>query len=155
MPETTVLRRALDYFGLSKTTTTSNSDDDAIDRPGDYGKTVARLHDDEREVGPLNAEESRRLRRIKLFGATGSVLILIGSLGTGAIPVLQNPVAGMRVLSLPSRMFGTALALSIGGTLTLVVAWLLLGRFAVGRLSVEVRNGRLSLIHISEPTRPY
>lgn len=142
MPETTVLRRALDYFGLSKTTTTSNSDDDAIDRPGDYGKTVARLHDDEREVGPLNAEESRRLRRIKLFGATGSVLILIGSLGTGAIPVLQNPVAGMRVLSLPSRMFGTALALSIGGTLTLVVAWLLLGRFAVGRLSVEVRNGR-------------
>ena len=142
MPETTVLRRALDYFGLSKTTTTSNSDDDAIDRPGDYGKTVARLHDDEREVGPLNAEESRRLRRIKLFGATGSVLILIGSLGTGAIPVLQNPVAGMRVLSLPSRMFGTALALSISGTLTLVVAWLLLGRFAVGRLSVEVRNGR-------------
>ncbi|MCH5643488.1 MULTISPECIES: polyprenol phosphomannose-dependent alpha 1,6 mannosyltransferase MptB [unclassified Gordonia (in: high G+C Gram-positive bacteria)] len=141
MPETTVLRRALDYFGLSKTTTPSSAGD-AIDRPGNYGKAVARLHDDEREVGPLNAEETRRLRRIKLFGATGSVLILIGSLGTGAIPVLQNPVAGMRVLSLPSRMFGTALALSIGGTITLVVAWLLLGRFAVGRLSVEVRNGR-------------
>ncbi|MDL9935829.1 polyprenol phosphomannose-dependent alpha 1,6 mannosyltransferase MptB [Gordonia sp. ABSL1-1] len=141
MPETTVLRRTLDYFGLSKSTPAA-TDDDATDRPGDYGKTVARLHDDEREVGPLNAEESRRLRRIKLFGATGSVLILIGSLGTGAIPVLQNPVAGMRVLSLPSRMFGTALALSIGGTITLVVAWLLLGRFAIGRLSVEVRQGR-------------
>ncbi len=83
----------LDYLGLRKQRPAA-----AGAEPGDYGKTVARLHDDEREVGPLNAEETRRLRRIKLFGATGSVLILIGALGTGAVPVLQNPVAGMRVL---------------------------------------------------------
>ncbi|MFC4743260.1 polyprenol phosphomannose-dependent alpha 1,6 mannosyltransferase MptB [Gordonia hankookensis] len=138
------LRRSADYLGLSRNRSRTDTAqvDDTIDRRGDYGKAVARLHDDEREVGPLNAAENKRLLRIKLFGATGSVLLLIGSLGTGAVPVLQNPVAGMRVLSLPSRMWSTALTLSIGGTIMLVVAWLLIGRFAVGRFSVEVRRGR-------------
>ena len=155
MPDTTVtggrarslgprLRGAVDYLGLrrSRPRRDNGAADDATERRGDYGRTVARLHDDEREVGPLNEAENRRLLRIKLFGATGSVLLLIGSLGTGAIPVLQNPVAGMRVLSLPSRMWSTALTLSIGGTIMLVVAWLLIGRFAVGRFGVEVLHGR-------------
>ncbi|MEE4022998.1 polyprenol phosphomannose-dependent alpha 1,6 mannosyltransferase MptB [Gordonia sp. PKS22-38] len=134
-----------EYLGLRRAGPQRDNDDVEIDdteRRGDYGRAVARLHDDEREVGPLNDAENRRLFRIKLFGATGSVLLLIGSLGTGAIPVLQNPVAGMRVLSLPSRMWSTALTLSIGGTIMLVVAWLLIGRFAVGRFGVEVLHGR-------------
>ncbi len=138
----TLLLAVLDYLGLRKQRPAGTPSADATEQRGDYGKAVARLHDDEREVGPLDETENRRLRRIKLFGATGSVLILIGALGTGAVPVLQNPVAGMRVLSLPSRMFGTALALSIGGSIILVVAWLLIGRFAVGRFSVEVLHGR-------------
>ncbi len=141
MPETTILRRGLEYLGLTRPDRDTGGPD-PTERRGAYGETIARLHDDEREVGPLNAAETRRLRRIKLFGATGSVLLLIGSLGTGQIPVLQNPVAGMRVLSLPSRMWSTALTLSIGGTIMLVVAWLLIGRFAVGRFSVEVLGGR-------------
>ncbi|MFW0794635.1 polyprenol phosphomannose-dependent alpha 1,6 mannosyltransferase MptB [Gordonia sp. CPCC 205515] len=128
-----------DYLGLTPSRPRPDRGDQ---RRGDYGKAVARLHDDEREVGPLNDQENSRLTRIKLFGATGSVLMLIGSLGTGQIPVLQNPIAGVRVLSLPSRMWSTALTLSIGGTIMLVVAWLLIGRFAVGRFSVEVLNGR-------------
>ncbi len=133
----------LDYLGLAPRRRRSDAQRAGADAdtPGDYGAAVAVLHADEAEVGPLNAEEDKRLQRIKIFGATGSLLLLIGSLGTGAIPVSQNPVAGMRLLSLPSRMFGTALTLSIGGTLMLVVAWLLIGRFAVGRLSVEVFHG--------------
>ncbi|GED98075.1 polyprenol phosphomannose-dependent alpha 1,6 mannosyltransferase MptB [Gordonia crocea] len=132
----------LDYLGLSPRRKRAgepappNRDDES-----EFGASVAGLHTDEPEVGPLDADENKRLTRIKIFGATGSILLLIGSLGTGAIPVSQNPVAGMRLLSLPSRMFGTALSLSIGGTLMLVVAWLLIGRFAVGRLSVEVFHG--------------
>ncbi|WLP93298.1 polyprenol phosphomannose-dependent alpha 1,6 mannosyltransferase MptB [Gordonia sp. NB41Y] len=133
------LRRVLDHVGLTKP---AKSDAPGVDRRGDYGVSVAKLHDRERDAGPLTADENRRLLRIKLFGATGSVLLLIGSLATGQIPVLQNPVAGMRVLSLPSRMWSTALTLSIGGTIMLVVAWLLLGRFAVGRFGVEVLHGR-------------
>lgn len=140
MSETTTRLRAVrDYLGLTPARPRPDRGDQ---RRGDYGKTVARLHDDEREVGPLNAAENSRLTRIKLFGATGSVLLLIGSLGTGQVPVLQNPIAGMRVLSLPSRMWSTALTMSIGGTIMLVVAWLLIGRFAVGRFSVEVLGGR-------------
>lgn len=144
MPESrgssaTALRRASDYIGLTRPARRRNGD---VDPRGDYGVTVAKLHDREREVGPLNAAENRRLWRIKLFGATGTILMLVGSLGTGQIPVLQNPVAGVRVLSLPSRMWSTALTLSIGGTIMLVVAWLLIGRFAVGRFSVEVLRGR-------------
>ncbi|MFW0784978.1 polyprenol phosphomannose-dependent alpha 1,6 mannosyltransferase MptB [Gordonia sp. CPCC 206044] len=143
-PDRSRVHKVLDYAGLRrpKTARTGENVDQGTERRGDYGKTVARLHDDEREVGPLDAAENRRLLRIKLFGATGSILLLIGSLGTGQIPVLQNPVAGMRVLSLPSRMWSTALTLSIGGTIMLVVAWLLIGRFAVGRFSVEVLQGR-------------
>ncbi|MGC4932377.1 polyprenol phosphomannose-dependent alpha 1,6 mannosyltransferase MptB [Gordonia sp. DT30] len=139
--EATVLRRALEYVGLGAPARAVGRDPE---RRGDYGVTVAKLHDrePEPEVGPLDAAENRRLLRIKLFGATGSILMLVGSLGTGQIPVLQNPVAGMRVLSLPSRMWSTALTLSIGGTIMLVVAWLLIGRFAVGRFSVEVLHGR-------------
>ncbi|WP_454163484.1 polyprenol phosphomannose-dependent alpha 1,6 mannosyltransferase MptB [Gordonia iterans] len=131
------VRPALDYLGLSRPS--RNTD---IDATGDYGITVARLHGDEREVGPLNALENLRLRRIRLFGTTGAVLILIGSLGTGMMPVLQNPIVGMRVLSLPSRMYSTALTVSIGGTMMLVVAWILLGRYAIGRYSVEVAENR-------------
>ena len=58
----------------------------------------------------------------------------VGALGAGAQPVLQNPVVGIRILSLPSRMASTALTVTMTGTVMVVLAWLLLGRFAVGRL---------------------
>ncbi|MGB6039192.1 MAG: hypothetical protein WBG39_05000, partial [Gordonia sp. (in: high G+C Gram-positive bacteria)] len=96
MPALPALRRTLDYIGLSKPAV-----DHDVDRIGDFGTTVARMHDDEQEVGPLNRLETLRMRRIRLFGTTGSMLILIGSLGTGMLPVLQNPIVGMRILSLP------------------------------------------------------
>ncbi|WP_375004123.1 polyprenol phosphomannose-dependent alpha 1,6 mannosyltransferase MptB [Gordonia sp. PS3] len=131
------MRRTLDYVGLGKPAVEHDAD-----RIGDFGTTVARMHDDEREVGPLNRLETLRMRRIRLFGTTGSILILIGSLGTGMLPVLQNPIVGTRVLSLPSRMYSTALTISIGGAIMLVVAWVMLGRYAVGRYRVEVAEGR-------------
>ena len=130
-------RRLATHLGLIR-----DREQPDADTIGDYGKALARLHDDEREVGPLNERENLLLNRIRIFGATGSILLLIGSLGTGQIPVLQNPVAGTRVLSLPSRMWSTSLTLTVAGTIILVLAWLLIGRFAVGRLSVEVLAGR-------------
>lgn len=131
------MRAALDHLGLSRPS--RNTD---IDATGDYGVSLARLHGEDAHVGPLNPLENKRLRRIRVFGTTGAVLILIGSLGTGMMPVLQNPIVGMRVLSLPSRMFSTALTISIGGTMMLVLAWILLGRYAIGRYSVEVAENR-------------
>lgn len=131
------MRDALDYLGLSRPSRNSG-----VDATGDYGVTLARMHGDEHEVGSLNALDKLHLRRIRLFGTVGAVLILIGSLGTGMMPVLQNPITGVRILSLPARMFTTALTISIAGTMILVVAWVLIGRFAIGRYSVEVAENR-------------
>ncbi len=131
------MRRTVDYIGLAKPAAQRD-----VDRTGDYGTSVARMHDDEHETGPLNRLETLRMRRIRLFGTTGSMLILIGSLGTGMLPVLQNPIVGTRILSLPSRMYSTALTVSIGGAIMLTVAWVMLGRYAIGRFRVEVAEGR-------------
>ncbi|RRQ28942.1 hypothetical protein DK926_05715 [Rhodococcus sp. Eu-32] len=95
---------------------------------------MAALHGDEPEAPGLNASETSQLRAIRRFGAAGAILMAVGALGAGAQPVLQNPVAGVRVLSLPSRMASSALTITMTGTVIVVLAWLLLGRFAVGRL---------------------
>lgn len=92
------------------------------------------LHGDEHESPGLNETETVQLRRVRQFGAAGAILMAVGALGAGAQPVLQNPVVGIRILSLPSRMASTALTVTMTGTVMVVLAWLLLGRFAVGRL---------------------
>ncbi|AYJ51924.1 polyprenol phosphomannose-dependent alpha 1,6 mannosyltransferase MptB [Rhodococcus sp. P1Y] len=96
--------------------------------------SVAILHGDEAEAPGLNESETGQLRGIRRFGAAGAILMAAGALGAGAQPVLQNPVVGIRILSLPSRMATTALTVTMIGTVMVVLAWLLLGRFAVGRL---------------------
>ncbi len=95
---------------------------------------MSKLHGDEAESPGLDDTETRQLRRIRQFGAAGAILMALGALGAGAQPVLQNPVVGIRILSLPSRMASTALTVTMTGTVMVVLAWLLLGRFAVGRL---------------------
>ncbi|CAM3073877.1 polyprenol phosphomannose-dependent alpha 1,6 mannosyltransferase MptB [Prescottella defluvii] len=96
------------------------------------------LHGDEPEAPGLDARENRQLHYIRLFGATGAVLMAVGALGAGAQPVLQNPVQGLRLLGLPARMPSATLSMAMTGTVMVVLAWLLLGRFAVGSL----RGGR-------------
>ncbi|WP_433703668.1 polyprenol phosphomannose-dependent alpha 1,6 mannosyltransferase MptB [Prescottella equi] len=97
-----------------------------------------RLHGDEPEAPGLDGHETRQLHRIRLFGATGAVLMAVGALGAGAQPVLQNPVQGLRILGLPARMPSATLSMAMTGTVMVVLAWLLLGRFAVG----SMRGGR-------------
>ncbi|WP_338892408.1 polyprenol phosphomannose-dependent alpha 1,6 mannosyltransferase MptB [Rhodococcus sovatensis] len=96
--------------------------------------SVSVLHGDEAEAPGLNEAETGQLRGIRRFGAAGAIMMSLGALGAGAQPVLQNPVVGIRILSLPSRMATTALTVTMIGTVMVVLAWLLLGRFAVGRL---------------------
>ncbi|RVW04109.1 polyprenol phosphomannose-dependent alpha 1,6 mannosyltransferase MptB [Rhodococcus xishaensis] len=92
------------------------------------------LHGDETEAPGLNAHETRQLHWIRLFGATGAVLMAVGALGAGAQPVLQNPVQGLRLLGLPARMTSATLSMTLTGTVMVVLAWLLLGRFAIGNM---------------------
>ena len=96
--------------------------------------SIARLHGDELAVGqPLNDTELVALRRTRVFGATGTVLMGIGALGAGARPVVQDPTFGVRLLNLPSRIQTVSLTMTTTGAVMMALAWLMLGRFALGR----------------------
>ncbi|WP_353373391.1 polyprenol phosphomannose-dependent alpha 1,6 mannosyltransferase MptB [Mycobacterium sp.] len=95
--------------------------------------SIAGWHGDERTVGsPLNDAELIALRRTRLFGATGTVLMAIGALGAGARPVVQDPTFGVRLLNLPSRIQTVSLTMTTTGAVMMALAWLMLGRFALG-----------------------
>ncbi|MEO3760489.1 polyprenol phosphomannose-dependent alpha 1,6 mannosyltransferase MptB [Mycobacterium sp. B14F4] len=95
--------------------------------------SIARWHADERLVGsPLNEAETMALRRTRLFGAAGTVVMAIGALGVGARPVVQDPTFGVRLLNLPSRIQTVSLTMTTTGAVMMTLAWLMLGRFALG-----------------------
>jgi alpha-1,6-mannosyltransferase len=96
--------------------------------------SIASLHGDELAVGqPLNDAELVTLRHTRLFGATGTVLMAIGALGAGARPVVQDPTFGVRLLNLPSRIQTVSLTMTTTGAVMMALAWLMLGRFALGK----------------------
>ena len=95
--------------------------------------SIASLHGDEQAVGsPLNDTELTALQRTRLFGATGTVVMAIGALGAGARPVVQDPTFGVRLLNLPSRISTVSLTMTTTGAVMMALAWLMLGRFALG-----------------------
>lgn len=94
--------------------------------------TAAALHSVEAEVPGLDRRETLQLTRIRLLGATGAVIMAIAALGVGAQPVRQNPTSGMRVLGFFARAHTSTLAMCMIGTVLVIMAWLLLGRFAIG-----------------------
>src|SRR5258707_4391785 len=96
--------------------------------------SIASLHGDEQAVGlPLNTTELTAMQRTRLFGATGTVLMAIGALGAGARPVVQDPTFGGRLLNLPSRIQTVSLTMTTTGAVMMALAWLMLGRFALGK----------------------
>ena len=102
-------------------------------RQHSLSSSIASWHGDERTVGsPLNAPELVAMRRTRLFGATGTVLMGIGALGAGARPVVQDPTFGVRLLNLPSRIQTVSLTMTTTGAVMMALAWLMLGRFALG-----------------------
>ncbi|MGV9414880.1 polyprenol phosphomannose-dependent alpha 1,6 mannosyltransferase MptB [Nocardia sp. NPDC003693] len=98
--------------------------------PADH--TIAVLHTADADAPGLDRRETLQLMRIRLLGATGAVIMAIAALGVGAQPVHQNPTSGVRVLGFFARAHTSTLALCMIGAVLVVMAWLLLGRFAVG-----------------------
>ena len=95
--------------------------------------SIAKLHGDEQvEAPPLTRVELIGMRRTRLFGATGTVLMGIGALGAGARPVVQDPTFGVRLLNLHSRIQTVSLTMTTTGAVMMALAWLMLGRFTLG-----------------------
>ncbi|MGH3950544.1 MAG: polyprenol phosphomannose-dependent alpha 1,6 mannosyltransferase MptB, partial [Pseudonocardiaceae bacterium] len=80
-------------------------------------------------AGPLSETEIRSLAAIRRLGIVGALFLAVGSLGAGAAPVI-NPVQGLPVLRLFARITTVSLAIAVAGMAMMVIAWLLLGRFA-------------------------
>ncbi len=93
---------------------------------------------------PLTGADLIALRRTRLFGSTGTILMAIGALGAGARPVVQDPTFGVRVLNLPSRIQTVSLTMTTTGAVMMALAWLMLGRFALGQSSGSGPLRRLS-----------
>ncbi|WP_268236259.1 polyprenol phosphomannose-dependent alpha 1,6 mannosyltransferase MptB [Hoyosella rhizosphaerae] len=106
--------------------------------------SVAHLHGDETSKPGLDQRETKQLTHVRRFGAAGAILMAIAALGAGAQPVLQNPVVGLRLLGLPARMTTVSLTLGITGTIMVMLAWLMLGKFALGNFVTHSSPRRIS-----------
>ncbi|HEY2204966.1 MAG TPA: polyprenol phosphomannose-dependent alpha 1,6 mannosyltransferase MptB [Pseudonocardia sp.] len=76
---------------------------------------------------PAPARNNPSAHTVRRFGMTGALLMALGSLGAGALPV-PNPVFGLRLLGLPSRNATVAIAVTYAGMAMVVLGWLWLGR---------------------------
>lgn len=74
-------------------------------------------------------------RMARLVGLTGTLLMAVGGLGAGALPV-PNPLFGLRLLGLPSRNTTIAIAVTYTGICLLVLAWLWVGKMLRSRGAV-------------------
>jgi alpha-1,6-mannosyltransferase len=84
---------------------------------------------------PAKAPPRDPSRMARLVGLTGTLLMAIGGLGAGALPV-PNPVFGLRLLGLPSRNTTIAIAVTYTGICLLVLAWLWVGKMLRARGAV-------------------
>ncbi|MEN3266206.1 MAG: alpha,6-mannosyltransferase [Pseudonocardia sp.] len=88
---------------------------------------VARELDGARAPVPVVAPPRDPSRAARRLGLTGTLLMAVGALGSGALPV-PNPLFGLRLLGLPSRNTTIAIAITYAGIGMLVFAWLWVGK---------------------------
>jgi alpha-1,6-mannosyltransferase len=85
--------------------------------------------------GPVAAPPRDPSRIARRLGLTGSLLLAVGALGAGALPV-PNPLFGQRLLGLPSRNATVAIAICYTGLIAVVLAWLWVGKMLRARGAV-------------------
>lgn len=56
--------------------------------------------------------------------------------------MIQDPIFGVRLLNLPSRIQTVSLTMTTTGAVMMTLAWLMLGRFAIGSLRNKGPDGR-------------
>ena len=118
----------------------------ALPRLGRPGSRSSELHDRNDNHGELAASqrERRRFHLLRLLGAVGTLLMGLGGLGGGALPVVGNPWFDMPGGSLLGQMMQASSALVLVGVGLLVTAWLLMAPFVgVGNEQSRVRSAAM------------
>ena len=105
---------------------------DQLPRLGLAGSRSALLHQDRplssAAVPPFSAVQLLRLRIAVFSGTLGSLLIMIGGVGAGAFPVVNNPLWDVPGVNVLARMLHTTSVAVFVGIGFLVCGWLLLMR---------------------------
>ena len=96
-----------------------------------------------RRAGLRTGREQARIAR--RLGLTGSLLMGISALGSGAFPV-PNPLNGLRVLGLPGRNVTVSIAITYAGLGMVVLAWLWIARMLTSRGAVAPAPERRELV---------
>ena len=75
----------------------------------------------------LGIRELNRFQALRWIGTIGSLLVGLGALGAGALPVLGNPYSSFPGGAFMARMLTTSSAMVLVGVGLLVLAWVLMG----------------------------
>ncbi|WP_291313804.1 polyprenol phosphomannose-dependent alpha 1,6 mannosyltransferase MptB [Corynebacterium sp. UBA2622] len=114
---------------------------------GRPGSRSAELH--ERPRGGVtraraSISELNRFSLLRWLGVVGTLLMGLGGLGGGALPVVGNPYGQLPGGAFMGRMLQASSAIVLLGIGLLVTAWLLMGPFVgAGRAPARVRTGVL------------
>ncbi|WP_420122554.1 polyprenol phosphomannose-dependent alpha 1,6 mannosyltransferase MptB [Nakamurella sp.] len=97
------------------------------------------------EARPLDEHERGQLSRLRRWGTVGALLLMLGAGSSyGSASPIPNPVDGIRIIGLLSRIGPAALACSYTGIGLIVLCWVL-----IGRLAAPGRPRRLSRSQLS------
>ncbi|WIM68882.1 polyprenol phosphomannose-dependent alpha 1,6 mannosyltransferase MptB [Corynebacterium breve] len=109
---------------------------DELPRLGSAGSRSAQLHEqvggtgvDPKQVKRISVREMNRFSVLRLLGTVGALLIGLGGLGAGALPVVHNPFGLLPGGSLMARMLQASSAVVLIGVALMVVAWVLMAPF--------------------------
>ncbi len=96
-------------------------------------------------TGQLNQAETHQFRRLRRWGTVGALLMAYASSSSyGAANPIPNPMSGVRILGLLTRVGPAALAVSYTGVALVVLCWFLLGRLAVPGRPRRLTRGQLA-----------
>ena len=104
-----------------------------LPRVGTAGSRSAMLHGEDKtqsEPGSQSPSDWRKIFLLRWVGTVGALLIGLGGLGAGALPVVGNPFGELPFGQLMGRMLVSSSAMVFIGVGLIVIAWLLLAVIA-------------------------
>ncbi|WP_047253123.1 polyprenol phosphomannose-dependent alpha 1,6 mannosyltransferase MptB [Corynebacterium testudinoris] len=125
-----------------------------LPRLGTAGSRSATLHLDAAPTpsgGRLSVREISRFQVLRIVGTAGTLLIGMGALGAGALPVVDNPYSSFPGGFLLSRLLQTSSVMVMVGVGLLVLAWLLMAPF----VGVSRSTGRQPTVTMSALKRTF